>query len=128
LESLPNNAIAAAPQGQLGFGGSYFVANSNNANAAMVFAKQGYVRFRDLGGVDGQSLRFGRMTFVDRAEVTPANATLAALKRDRIAHRLLGDFPFSDVGRSFDGIQYAVNGSFVNFTFFPQDPPEAYSR
>ncbi len=122
LLGLPSNAIAVAPQGQFGFGGSYFAANTNNTNAAMLFAKQGYVRFKELGGVEGQSLKVGRMTFIDGAEVTPENATLAALKRDRIAHRLLGDFSFSDVGRSFDGMQCGLNGSSLNFTFFGGRP------
>jgi hypothetical protein len=45
----------------------------------------------------------------------PKDATLAALKRDRIAHRLLGNFAFSHVGRSFDGAQLAANAEQYNF-------------
>lgn len=122
LLGLPDDAVAPAPQGQMGFGGTYFAANGNRANAAMLFVKQGYVRFKHLGSIEGQSLKVGRMTLVDGTEVTPANPTLAALKRDRIAHRLLGDFSFSDVGRSFDGVQYALNGSPVNVTLFGGRP------
>lgn len=122
LLSLPNDAVAPAPQGQLGFGGSYFAANNNSTNAAMLFAKQGFVRFKDVGGVKGQSIKVGRMIFIDGTEVMPADVTLAAMKRDRIANRLLGDFSFSDVGRSFDGAEYALNGSSLNFTFFGARP------
>jgi hypothetical protein len=60
LLSLPNNAIAPGAQGQLGFGANYFAANGST-NAAMVFAKRGFVRFNELGGVAGQSLKLGRM-------------------------------------------------------------------
>src|SRR6266536_2886513 len=62
------------------------------------------------------------MEVVDGAETVPADGTLAAVKRDRIAHRLLGNFAFSHVGRSFDGIEYAVNGSRYNLTFFGARP------
>ena len=122
LLGLPDGAIAPGGQGQLGFGASYFAANSRNRNAAMIFAKQGFIRFNKLGGADGHSLKLGRMEFIDGTEVTPHDATLAAMKRDRIAHRLIGNFGFSDVGRSFDGLQYAWNGPKLNFTFFGGRP------
>lgn len=122
LLGLPNGAIASGAQGQLGFGASYFAANNRNSDAAMIFAKQGFIRFKDLGNIEGQSLKVGRMEFIDGTEVTPKNATLAALKRDRIAHRLLGNFGFSDVGRSFDGAEYVLDGSKLNLTVFAARP------
>src|SRR6266516_2815515 len=67
-------------------------------------------------------LKLGRMEFIDGTEVTPKDATLAALKRDRIAHRLIGNFGFSDVGRSLDGVQYVLNRSKLNFTFVAARP------
>src|SRR5512140_3565705 len=96
LLGLPDDAIAPGAQGQLGFGASYFAANHRDTNAGIVFAKQGFVRFKRLGGVEGQSLKLGRMELIDGTEVTPKDGTLAALKRDRIAHRLIGNFGFSD--------------------------------
>lgn len=119
---LPDDAIAAGTQGQLGLGASYFASNNRNANTAMLFAKQGFIRFKGLGGKAGQSLRLGRMEFLDGTEVVPKNATLAAVKRDRIAQRLLGNFGFSHVGRSFDGANYVLNGSKLNFTLFGARP------
>jgi hypothetical protein len=121
LLGLPADAIAPA-QGQLGLGASYFAANGRNTNAAMVFAKQGFLRFNGVGGVAGQTLKLGRMEFVDGAEVTPKDPTLAALKRDRIAHRLIGNFGFSDVGRSFDGVQYSLNRPGWNVTLLAARP------
>jgi hypothetical protein len=118
LLGLPDDAIAPGAQGQLGLGASYFAANQRSSNAAMLFAKQGFIRFKDLGGLEGQSLKLGRMEFIDGAEVAPKNATLAALKRDRIAHRLIGNFGFTHVGRSFDGAQYSLNGRSLNLTLF----------
>ena len=122
LLGLPDDAVAPGVQGQLGLGASYFVANSNHSNAALPFVKQAFVRLRDLGGVEGQTLKIGRTEFLDGTEVVPANSTLAALKRDRISSRLLGNFSFSDVGRSFDGMQYGLNGSKLNITLFGGRP------
>ena len=106
LLGLPDNAIAAGAQGQLGLGASYFLANNRSQNSAMLFAKQGFLRFRNLGGNAGRSLKIGRFEFLDGSEVTPKNPTLAAIKRDRVVQRLIGNFGFSHVERSFDGVQY----------------------
>ena len=116
LLGLPGDAIAPAPQGQLGLGASYFAANHSERNTAGIFLKQGYVRFKGLGGDAASRLRLGRFEFVDGAETAPKDATLAALKRDRIAHRLLGNFGFSHVGRSFDGLEYARSTPAANLT------------
>jgi len=122
LLGLPDDAVAAGAQGQQGFGASYFVANQKNTKAGMVFTKQGYIRFKALGGIEGQSLKVGRMEFFDGLEVIPKDATLSTLARDRIAQRLIGNFGFSDVGRSFDGAQYSMNGSKLNLTLFGGRP------
>lgn len=39
-----------------------------------------------------------------------------------LAHRLIGNFGFSDVGRSFDGVQYNLNRSKLNLTLFGGRP------
>ena len=108
----------------MGLGANYYAANENSTNPAHLFVKQALVRFKDLGGVTGQSLTVGRMEFVDGTEVVPRNATLAALKRDRIAHRLLGNFIFTHVGRSLDGVQYALNQSRRNITVVAARPTQ----
>lgn len=122
LLGLPDDAIAPGAQGQLGLGATYFAANSSRTNVAEIFVKQASVRFTGLGGVAGQSLKAGRMEFIDGTEVMPGNATLAAVKRDRIAHRLLGTFAFSHVGRSFDGAQWTLANKTLNFTSFAGRP------
>jgi hypothetical protein len=121
---LPRTAVAPAPQGQLGLGGAYFAANNGSANPASFFLKQGFVRFHDLGGIAGQSLKVGRLEFNDGLEVVPKSATLGVLKRDRISQRLLGNFGFSDVLRSFDGAQYTLNTPTLNVTALAARPTE----
>ena len=109
LLGLPNDAIAPPPRGQLGLGGTYYAANDQAGPPASVFLKQAWVRIGRPPSRGGHALRLGRFEFADGSEMTPRVATLAALKRDRIAHRLLGTFGWSHVGRSLDGAQYSFD-------------------
>jgi hypothetical protein len=118
LLGLPDNAIAPAPQGQLGVGASYYASNDNHRNAAMVFPKQAFLRFKGKQF----SLRLGRFEFLDGSEIAPKNATLAALKRDRINQRLIGAFGWTHVGRSFDGFHYSRNAGTGNLTWVTAIP------
>ena len=122
LLNLPERAVAPAPQGQLGLGGSYFAASGRQDASAVL--KQGYVRLKTLFGDQQSTLRFGRFEFVDGTETTPNDATLATLKRDHIAHRLIGNFGFTHIGRSFDAIQFVRNTTKSNFTFVGGRPTE----
>jgi hypothetical protein len=120
LLGLPHDAIAPAPWGQLGMGATYFAA-SGSRNMSAVF-KQGFVRFKGVFGDAPSSLKLGRFEFGDGLETTPADATLAALKQNRIAQRLIGSFGFTHVGRSFDGLHYAHQTKTSNFTFLAARP------
>lgn len=112
---LPRGAVAAAPQGQLGAGGSYYAANGNGRNNVNAFVKQAYFQFNRLGHA---KLKLGRFEFFEGTEVTPKDATLAALAQTRIAQRLIGNFGFSAVQRSFDGGQFAYTFGKDNLTLF----------
>jgi hypothetical protein len=116
LLGLPDDAVAPGAQGQLGLGANYFLANNRSSNAGMIFPKQAFVRVKRLFGDPAQSLRIGRFEFSDGAEVTPASPVLAAVKRDRIAQRLIGPFGWTHVGRSFDGGHYVWNRGRRNVT------------
>jgi hypothetical protein len=122
LLGLPTGATDPAPQGALGLGSNYYAANSARRNTAMIFPKQLYVRFDELGGSQAQKLQLGRFTFLDGSEIAPKDATLAVLKRDRVSQRLLGDFGWSDVGRSFDGVHYEFSKPSDDFTLVAAVP------
>jgi hypothetical protein len=119
---MPGDAIAPGVQGQLGLGANYYASNNRRTNVGFVFPKQGFLRFKRLNGTEGQAFKIGRMEVIDGTETVSRNATLAAVKRERIAHRLLGSFAFSQSGRSFDGAQYTANGSKLNLTLFSGRP------
>jgi hypothetical protein len=110
LLGVPNDVVHPAPLGQYGLGAAYYAANDNNQNAAFIFPKQAYFRVKS----DHASLRLGRMEFTDGSEAAPKDPTLASLKNDRIGQRLIGNFGYSDVMRSLDGMQYLwANGSWT---------------
>ena len=106
LLGLPEDAAAPAPQGQLGLGAAYSAANEGDETVASVFLKQAFVRMGAPPARGGHALRVGRFEYAEGSELPPANATLAAVKRDRVAHRLLGNFGWSHAQRSLDGAHY----------------------
>ena len=122
LLGLPQAAVAPGAQGQMGLGATYYVVNHQSQNAAMIFPKQVFYRWKNLGGRKGQSLRVGRFEFGDGTEHSPGNATLAAIKRDHVNQRLIGTFGFTHIGRSFDGVQYTFDRPANNFTFAAATP------
>ena len=117
---LPERAIAAGAAGQLGLGATYFAANDRRREIGMGFVKQGFLRLK--GGDGANTLRFGRFEYMDGTEAAPKDATLAALKRDRIAHRLIGNFGFSHVGRSLDGFHYVHSKPSTNVSVVVAKP------
>ena len=121
LLNLPSNAVAPGTQGQLGQGATYYLANDKQSNAAMLFPKQVFIRWK-LPGSDFGTLQTGRFEFQDGGEVTAKDPTLNVLKRDRIQQRLLGPFGFTHVMRSFDGFHYVYNKPKINYTLIGATP------
>ena len=119
LFHLPEQPVGAGPAG---LGANYFVANGRERNVAMLFAKQAFVRFKDVGGVEGHTLKVGRMEFLDGAEASTKNSILAALQRDRVAARLIANFGFTHVQRSLDGVVYAFDRPATNVTLLAARP------
>jgi hypothetical protein len=103
LVGLPTNAVAPAPQGQLGFGAAYRV--EVGERKVGLLPKQAYLRIKLGRGATAPRIGLGRFEFNDGQETKPRDGTIVWLKRDRIAQRLIGSFGFSHMGRSFDGLQ-----------------------
>ncbi len=117
---LPSNAVQPGRLGQLGAGGTYLAANGDQRNNVNGFLKQAYVDFQP----EKTDLKLGRFTFFDGAEGQPKDKTLATLINTRVVQRLIGDFGFSAVQRSFDGAQLGFNAGNNNLTFFGARPTE----
>lgn len=111
LAGLPDDASLAPPQGALGPGAVYF-ANSHDRAQGETFVKQGHLTLR-YAGVTATA---GRFEYRDGLETLPADGTLLALKKSRIAERLVGTFDFTHVTRSFDGVRFAYDRPEWNVT------------
>ena len=119
---LPTAATDAAPQGALGLGANYFSANGNQRNVAMIFPQAAFRALSQRRRSEAAKLQIGRFLFQDGSELAPKDATLSTVKRDHVSARLLGDFGFSDVGRSFDGVHYSYSTASNDFTFIAATP------
>jgi hypothetical protein len=100
LANLPDEASLPPPQGALGPGALYFL-NTRDSSQGETFLKQGFVTLRRRGF----TATLGRFDYREGLETLPGDATLAFLKRTRIAERLVGPFDFTHVTRSFDGVR-----------------------
>lgn len=118
---LPNDAVVPAPQGQLGLGGTYYAANSNQVNNTGGFLKQAFINFKHLGPANA---KLGRFEFFDGMEVKPQDPMLANLIQNRISSRLIANFGFTAVQRTFDGGQFSLNSGPNNLTIFAARPVE----
>jgi hypothetical protein len=119
IVGLPSGAVQPGRLGQLGLGGTYYAANGNHRNNVNGFAKQAYIAFRLP---EKARLKLGRFTFLDGAEVPSKDKSLATLVNTRAVQRLIGDFGFSAVQRSFDGAQLGFNVGHNNITLFGARP------
>jgi hypothetical protein len=130
LLGLPRNATAfgqgTAGQGGLGLGANYYAANLQR-NDYSVFLKQAFVRLKGLAGTPGNSLRLGRFEFIDGMETSPKDPTLGWLKRERIAHRLIGNFGFSHVTAFVRWRSSRIQQSKSNITLAALRPTAAFS-
>ena len=122
LFALPDNAIAPAPQGQLGLGATYF-ANNRSENDTNIFLRQGFIILK-RAPVEGITLKGGRFEFSEGVEVMTKEPTLDWLKNLRISQRLIGPFNFSHVGRSFDGGTMGATYGPLNFTMLASHPTQ----
>lgn len=109
---VPNDSVSSVTaRGQLGLGGTYYAAN-NNTEPAAAFLKQGFLRYHS----EDKDIRLGRFEFIDGQEIQPKNSAISWLQTNRIGHRLIGNFGFSNAQRSFDGLDAHMNFAGFNLT------------
>jgi hypothetical protein len=111
LTGLPDDATLGPPFGSLGTGATYFLF-THDTTQGEPFLKQGFVTLRR----GGAAATLGRFEYRDGLETVPADATLAFVKRTRVAERLVGPFEFTHVTRSFDGVRLVYDRPSWNVT------------
>ena len=118
---LPNTAVVAAPQGQLGLGGTYYAANNNHTTVANGFLKYAYVNIHPTNQF---TARIGRFEYFDGLEVKAKDPLLQRVIQSRISSRLISNFAFTAVQRTYDGVQLVLNSGSNNLTLFGARPTQ----
>lgn len=115
LAGLPGDAVVGPLT--LGPGASY-VQSSHDTTQGETVLKQAHLTVRTAG----LTATFGRFEYRDGLETLPADGTLSAVKRSRIAERLVGSFDFTHVTRSVNGARVAYDRPEWNVTAFAARP------
>ncbi len=118
---LPNTAVVAAPQGQLGLGGSYYAANNNHTDVANGFLKYAYVNIHPSNQF---AARIGRFEYFDGLEMKVKDPLLQRVIQSRISSRLISNFAFTAVQRTYDGVQLVYNNGGNNVTLVGTRPTQ----
>src|SRR2546428_828876 len=113
LESAGQSGYVPAP-------GADYQATHRRARGADPFLKLGFLTRRRAG----LAATVGRYEYRDGLETVPGDPALSALKRTRIAERLVGPFEFTHVTRSFDGVRLACDPPGGNVTVIGTRPTQ----
>ena len=97
--NLPTGAVGPGP---LGLGAVYF------AHAGRADSRQVYLRYLNLelkNVLPSVSVQIGRLPYSSGAESASGNPTIEAVKQQRVAARLVGEFEWSLYQRAYDGVR-----------------------
>lgn len=115
-----NSGAGTKGLGSLGPGALYY-ANTMTRDQGEVFLHLGYATVRDFG-LPGVSARVGRFGYNNGLEKPAKDPSLLWLQRWRISQRLIGNFDYTNVGRSFDGVQALYDRGPFNLTLMGSHP------
>ncbi len=115
-----NSGAGTKGLGSLGPGALYF-ANPHSRDPGEVFLHLGYATVRHFG-LPGVSARVGRFGYNSGLEKPPQDPSLSWLQRERISQRLIGNFDYTNVGRSFDGVEAMYDRGPLNVTLMASHP------
>lgn len=125
LVNLPGADSINSGPGTKGLGtlgpGALYYANTMTRDQGEVFLHLGYATVRDFG-LPGVSARVGRFGYNNGLEKPAKDPSLLWLQRARISQRLIGNFDYTNVGRSFDGAEALYDRGPFNLTLMASHP------
>ncbi|HEY6362647.1 MAG TPA: hypothetical protein VIX63_16160, partial [Vicinamibacterales bacterium] len=96
---LPSAAVGPGP---LGLGAVYF-AHAGRPDSHQVYLRYLNAELRNV--LPGVSLQVGRIPFSSGTESASGNPKIEAVKQQRVAARLVGEFEWSLYQRAYDGVR-----------------------
>jgi hypothetical protein len=112
-----DSTVANVPRDGVGVGATYY-ANTQRSLQNGAILRQAWGSAKRPFGLDGVSLRAGRIQYLDGLDVPAVNSNLKWIQYNRLSQRLIGPFDYTHVGRSFDGGQVAYDTDLLNLTGF----------
>jgi Alginate export len=96
---LPANAAGPGP---LGTGAVYYT-HAGHTDSRQVYLRYANVRLRRL--LPATSIQIGRMPYSSGGEAASGNPKIEAVKLQRVAARVIGEFEWSIYQRAYDGVR-----------------------
>jgi hypothetical protein len=94
---LPANAVGPGPLGT----GAVYYAHAGRSDSHQVYLRYANVRLKRA--VPGVTIQVGRMPYSSGGEAASGNPKIEAVKLQRVAARLIGEFEWSIYQRAYDG-------------------------
>ena len=96
---LPADAVGPGPLGT----GAVYYAHAGRSDSHQLYLRYANVRLKRL--VPATSIQVGRMPYSSGGETVSGNPKIEAVKLQRVAARLIGEFEWSIYQRAYDGLR-----------------------
>jgi hypothetical protein len=116
--NLPSDAVGPGP---LGLGAVYF-AHAGRSDSHQVYLRYLNLQLKNLR--PGLNIQFGRMPYSSGAESVSSDPKIEAVKQQRVAARLVGEFEWSLYQRAYDGVRIDSTARRWNVTFVAFHPTQ----
>lgn len=120
LVNLPGSDSINASVGTLGPGAVYF-ANTHDRDQGETILHRGFATVRKFG-LPGVGVMVGRLGYNHGLEKLSADPVVVWLQKNRISQRLIGNFDYTHIGRSFDGVELLYDYGALNWTTLVAHP------
>ncbi len=112
-----DSTLAHVPDDGVGIGSIYYANTRRDLQNGAILRNAWFGAKRPFG-LDGVSLRAGRMLYSDAMDVPATAPNLKWIQLNRLSQRLIGPFDYTHVGRSFDGGSVGYDTELLNVTGF----------
>ena len=96
---LPSDAVGPGPLGT----GAVYYAHAGRSDSRQVYLRYANVRFKRL--VPRTTIQVGRMPYASGGEAASENSKIEAVRSQRAAARVIGEFGWSIYQRAYDGVR-----------------------
>jgi len=115
---LPRRAVGPGPLGT----GAVYYAHAGRSNSHQVYLRYANVRLKRL--LPRTTIQIGRMPYSSGGETASGNPKIEAVKLQRVAARLIGEFEWSIYQRAYDGLRLDTTHRIWSGTAFAFHPTQ----